>query len=447
MTQDNDKTTNEALETGLTRRAFSGRALAAGASLTSLSGLLAACGGGSSTTANGKATLTFWKFAAENDDPVIKEAVARWNKAHADTQILFQTFPPDQYSGTKLTTAFAGGHGPDVFWMSPGNFINYVNNGIAAPVDDIVDKSTYNPAAVKAVSNDGKMYAVPFEEEPVALYYRTDMLDAAGLQPPKTWPELLSTAKALTTSKTKGIVIEPSPGPYQNFTWYPFLWSAGGEVVNADSTKSALRTPQAASAFQLWGDIMRQGLAPKKTSILTADIGPMGRGEAAMQVCGFWAIAQLKNMFPKVKYGVVPLPIAPGGKQVTVYGGWTQMINANGKHVEQAKAFTKWLWTQDKKFPQEWACRHNSKFSPNPKINQACADVFDTKPYSIFKDEILPTARAEPRYPNEIVKAVGDGLQAVMFSGKSGQEAANTAADAIDSYLSSYKGAPLNPAA
>jgi hypothetical protein len=32
-----------------------------------------------------------------------------------------------------------------------------------------------------------------------------------------------------------------------------------------------------------------------------------------------------------------------------------------------------------------------------------------------------------------------------MFAGKSGEEAANQAADAIDSYLSSYKGAPLNP--
>jgi multiple sugar transport system substrate-binding protein len=45
------------------------------------------------------------------------------------------------------------------------------------------------------------------------------------------------------------------------------------------------------------------------------------------------------------------------------------------------------------------------------------------------------------------VKAVGDGLQAAMFAGKSGEEAAALAADKIDSYLSSYQGAPLNPTA
>ena len=178
---------------------------------------------------------------------------------------------------------------------------------------------------------------------------------------------------------------------------------------------------------------------------LTADSGPLGRGETAMQVCGFWAIAQLKANFPSVEYGIVRIPTPAGGKPVTVYGGWTQMINAHGKAVPQAESFTKWLWTEDKTFPQEWACRHNSKFSPNNAINEQCADVFDTPPYSIFKNEILPTARAEPRYPDQVVKAVGDGLQAAMFSGKSGEEAAALAAGKIDAYLSTYKGAPLNP--
>ena len=438
--------TQEFDDARMTRRAFTGRAVAAGASMTALGSLLSACGG-DDKSAGGKTTLEFWKFVAENDDPVIRDAVKRWNAAHPNVQVKFQTFPPEQYSGTKLTTAFAAGKGPDIFWISPGQFINYVNNGVATPVDDIVDKSAYNPASVAAVSVDGKMYALPFEQEPVALYYRKDIFSKAGIQPPATWDDLLAAAQELTGGKQKGIVIEPSPGPYQNFTWYPFLWSAGAEVVDAESKASALRTPQAASAFDLWGKLVRQGYAPSKVSALTADIGPLGRGETAMQVCGFWAIAQMKANYAKVDYGIVPIPIPAGGKQVTVYGGWTQMISAKSDGVAQAKEFTKWLWTQDKEFPQQWACRHNSKFSPNPSINQQCDDVFSKPPYSVFKDQILPTARAEPRYPDQVVKAVGDGLQAAMFSGKSGEEAAALAAGKIDSYLSSYRGAPLNPSA
>jgi multiple sugar transport system substrate-binding protein len=430
----------------MTRRAFAGKALAAGAGISSLGAFLAACGGDDGASSDGPVTLQFWKFVAENDDPAIIAAVKQWNKENPNVQVKFQTFPPDQYVATKLTTAFAAKKGPDVFWISPGTFINYVNTGIAAPVDDIVDRSAYSEASVAAVSDDGKMYALPFEQEPVALYYRKDILEKAGVAPPKTWDELLAAAEELTGGKQKGIVIEPGQGPYQNFTWYPFLWSAGGEVVNEDSSASALRTPEAASAFDLWGQLVNRGYAPKKVGDITANIDPLGRGECAMQVCGFWAIAQLQNAYKDVEFGIVPLPIPDGGEQVTVYGGWTQMINAQGDHVEQAKDFTKWLWVENKSFPKVWACENSTKFSPREAVNDECASVFAEPPHSTFTEEILPTARAEPRYPDQIVKAVGDGLQAAMFSGKSGEEAANLAADKIDSFLSSYRGAPLNPA-
>jgi multiple sugar transport system substrate-binding protein len=433
----------------LTRRAFTSRALAAGASFGALGTLLAACGddegGGDAANPDEPVSLTFWKFVAEHDDPVIEAAVKRWNKANPKIQVKFQTYPFADYTGAKLTTAFAGGKGPDVFWISPGAFLNYVNNRAAEPVDDIVDKSAYAEASVAAVTVDGKMMALPFEQEPVGLYYRKDILDKAGIAPPKTWDDLTAAAQELTGGKQKGIFIEVAPGPYQNFTWYPFLWSAGGEVVAPDSKSSALRTPEAASAFDLWGKLVRDGYAPSKTAEGTNVIDPLGRGECAMQVCGFWAIAQLKAAFKDVDYGIVPLPVAPGGKPVTVYGGWTQMLNSQGKHPEQAKAFTRWLWTEDQQFPENWACRKGSKFSPRTAVNDACADVFETEPYNVFKDEILPTARAEPRYPDQVVKAVGDGLQAAMFSGASGEEAATMAADKVDRYLSRYRGAPLNP--
>jgi multiple sugar transport system substrate-binding protein len=433
----------------LTRRAFTGRALAAGASFSALGTLLAACGGdddnGGGASSDENVTLSFWKFVAEHDDPVIKAAIKRWNAANPNIQIQFQTFPFEDYTGAKLTTAFAAGKGPDIFWISPGAFLNYVNNGVAEPVDDIVDKSAYSEAAVSAVSVDGKMLSLPFEQEPVALYYRRDLLEKAGIEPPKTWDDLTAAAQELTGGKQKGIAIEPAPGPYQNFTWYPFLWSAGGEVVSEDSESSALRTPEAASAFELWGNLMREGYAPSKVADGTAAIDPLARGEVAMQVCGFWAIAQLEANHKDADVGIVPIPVPDGGTPVTVYGGWTQMVNSQGDHIEQAKAFTRWLWVQDKQFPETWACRHNSKYSPRPAVNEACSDVFGGEPHNVFTDEILPTARAEPRYPDQVVKAVGDGLQAAMFDGASGEEAANQAADAVDQYLERYRGAPLNP--
>jgi multiple sugar transport system substrate-binding protein len=390
-------------------------------------------------------TLQFWKFADQTADPALKRAVDRWNAANPNITVNFTTFPFTDYIGTKLTTAFAGGAGPDVFWSSAGQFLDFVTNGVAAPVDAIVDKSQYLPAAINAVTVNGKLYGLPLEMEPLALYYRKDILSAAGVNPPTTWDELKTAAKALTTPKVSGIVVEPLVGAYQNFTWYPFLWQGGGEVVNADWTASALRSDAAAAAFDLWGELIAKGYAPKTTAAPTSGPDPLARGEAAMQICGLWAIAIIANQYPDVKYGVqydyTQLPIPPGGKNTSAYGGWYQMANSASKHLAEAMEFTKWLWIDDKTFPPDWACKTNSKFSPNTTVNQECTAVWEDDAHRKFTDVILATARAEPRYPNQIIKAVGDGIQAAMFGGKSGSEAAALAADEIDTFLKTYKGA------
>ena len=437
---------------GITRRELGRRALAGGASLGALGPLLAACGGdddedgaGAEDEPQGPVSLRFWKFTAEGADDTIQETIDQWNDEKPDIQVQFETFPFEDYTSTALTTAFAGGQGPDLFWVSPGIFLTYVNDDVPAPVNDLVDVGQFNDAAVQAVSVEGEMLAIPFEIEPLGLYYRTDFLEEAGIEPPQNWDELMAAAEELTGGGRTGIVIETAPVAFQAFSWYPFLWSAGAEVVNEDSTGSLLRSPEAASAFGLYGDLVTQGFAPERTEELTNNIGPLGRGETAMQVCGFWAIAQMQADFADSPFSVVPIPAPNGGTPVTVYGGWTQMINSRGPNVEQAKEFARWMWVENQEFGEEWACRIGSKFSPITEVNDRCSDVFAEDPFSIFTDQILPTARAQPRYPDQVTRAVFEGLQSVMFSGASGEDAANRAADEIDSFLETYNGAPLNP--
>jgi multiple sugar transport system substrate-binding protein len=428
--------------TRITRRRLAQGAVAAGLGLGAL-------GAGTASAApryvrRSKAiTLEFWKFD-DTADKAIKAAIKEWNGKNADVQVKLRTFPFDDYvNGTKLTTAFAGGKGPDIFWVSAGTMLDYVNNGIAADMEDVLgsQRAKFSKAAIDSVLVGGKMKAVPFEQSPMGLYYRADILEKAGIKPPTTWDDLRASAKELTTKKRAGIIIEPSPGAYGDFAWYPFLWSAGGEVVDKAWKKSALRTPQAASAFQLWGDLVRDGSAPKKLTEFSAIINHIGRGNAAMQVCGFWAVQNMQADFPKVDYSVVPIPAPKGRKPVTVYGGWMQMLNGKSKNLEAAKAFTRFQWITQTKFPHNWACVVNTQFSTRSDVRPTCASVFNTPQHKVFEKQLLPISRAEPRYSSQMIKAIADGLQASMFSGKSGEQSASIAADGIDRFLGTYKGA------
>ena len=79
----------------------------------------------------------------------------------------------------------------------------------------------------------------------MAFYYSVKAFEDAGLNEndvPKTWDQLIEVANKLTTADRYGVLFETTPGYYQNFTWYPFMWQGGGEFQGADG-KSAFDSP------------------------------------------------------------------------------------------------------------------------------------------------------------------------------------------------------------
>jgi multiple sugar transport system substrate-binding protein len=390
-----------------------------------------------------RGTLKFWTF---DYDPLVKKVmddyVAEWNAAHPDLPVQYETFPWAQYTGEKLTTAIATGQGADIFYISPGDWRRYAEGGLALPLDEYFPqylKDDLLPASLEAVTLNGHIYSVPFEMEPVALWYNKEMLEQAGLEPPKTWDELVTAAQKLTTPDVYGILIPTAADYYQNFVWYPFLWMAGGEVVDKDFTKALIdQTDGGAKALQLWGDLVaKYKVAPG------SGVGPVDdrfpTEKAAMFVSGYWLYGWIKQTYPDFveKVGVVRLPTPTAdSKPVTVYGGWTVMVYSGTKFPKEAAEFAINLFgAQDPKRSVIWTTEVNTKLSPRKSVMEASKDFYANFPYSVFANDIFPTARAEPAYPPEIAKAVWESIQDCMFNGVSGEESARNMAEKINAYL------------
>ena len=388
------------------------------------------------------ATLQFWKFGTPEEaaNKALQGWVDQWNKENPETQVALKVFPFNDYTGPVLTTAFAAGNGPDVFWASPGTFLQYVSSGIAADLSSLFTPALRKdllPAAVQAVTVNGKPYAMPFEQEPVALFYNKDILAKYKLPVPKSWNDVLRASKVLKAANVTPIVIEPAPGAYQNFTWYPFLWETGANAADATLSNATMNTPGVAKALDFWRTLIQQGYAPRTASDGTNNIAatPFASGKAAMIVDGMWAIGALNQMSKKVNYGVTTLPTPTGRNPVTVYGGWTQVVNAKSQNVEAAKKFTAWMWSQGTERPLEWVTKINSKFSPRRSVTAAGGAYYDQPFLKDFRDLILPTARAEPRYPAEMVKIVGDAIQSSMFRNTPGVAAGAAAQVQLSPFL------------
>jgi sorbitol/mannitol transport system substrate-binding protein len=96
-----------------------------------------------------------------------------------------------------------------------------------AAADTAYDVADLIPAVKGALSNDGKMFAVPFYAESSFLMYRKDIADAAGVVIPEapTWDEVATAANKMKSADMAGICLRGKPG-------WGDLGASLGTVVN-----------------------------------------------------------------------------------------------------------------------------------------------------------------------------------------------------------------------
>ncbi len=391
-----------------------------------------------------KAELKFWTFHTNAEREFMEALPEKYKAVNPDANVIYENFPESDYMGTKLTTAFAANAGPDVFAMSAGDFLKYANSGVAMDLTSYFTSDIINdflPSSIDAVTVNNKIVGIPFEVELLGLYYNKDMFAAAGLEAPKTWDELINATKVLKKDDVAPLIIETTKGYYQNFTWYPFLWQTGANILDASTKTGTFEGEGVEKSLQLWGDLIKAG-APSKLSIpLTNDTSLLGTGKAAMQVCGTWAVASLESEYKDTNIGLVPLPIPEGGKAATCAGGWKMMVNSKSANPDAAAKFAMWAFAEDVNIPLEWCTKTKFAYSPRKSVVEAGKDIYTKGLREVFTNEIYDTAIGEPRYQAEIVNAVGDALQNVMFGNGDPKEEAKKANEKINAFLKAFEGA------
>lgn len=383
--------------------------------------------------------LTFWDMHTNAEEEFFRGLVEEYNEMQDRVEIEYSTYNAGDYTTMKLPTAFASGSGPDIFMISPGDFMKFADSGTMADLTPYFPrgaKEDFLPAALEAVTVDNQLLALPYELELLGLYYNQDMLEEANISVPKTWEELQAAAKKLTTDKVAGLILPTDKGPYFNFIWYPFLWQQGGEVLNAAGNESTFNTAAAAKALDFWGSFFKEGSSPAKLQLGPWEIGHMGQKTAAMQVVGTWVINTIEQEYSDVPIGVAPLPIPAGGKMATDAGGWKLAVSSKSVNVEEAAKFVMWAFAEDPERALEWGKDVKFSYSPRKSVVDAGKEFYSKGLRKVFTEEIYPTAIPEPRYPAEVADAVGDAMQAVMFSDTTGEEAARMAHEKITNALS-----------
>jgi multiple sugar transport system substrate-binding protein len=407
-------------------------------------------------------TLSFWQYYAGGGikskwSDWFEDCVKGWNATH-DVKVELQLVPfQDFLDGSKLQTAFAAGLGPDIFIISPADFLRFYNGGVLvdlAPYMEEAAKKDFFPSVMENRIVDGKIYGLPYEVVPLSMFYSLKAFEEAGLSEsdiPKTWDQFLEIAHKLTKGDRFGCLFETAPNYYQNFTWYPFMWQGGGEIATPDGKHSAFASPATVQALKFWQDSIQQNVAPRNVLGYGGSdvIANLASGFCAMQNLGIWGVSWLRDSAKDFQYGVFPYPLPPNGQQRNIFGGWAFVANARGQNPEEAAKFCVWALgsMQDDSIQRvvDWCTKANSQIVPRKSaLEKATIEGgYSSAPMKLFKEVIFPTARCEPRVPPEVYKAVSDTIQACQLGGADPKQAAEEGSQRIESFLSGYTGAPL----
>lgn len=295
---------------------------------------LAACGGGGGAK-SGSGDATTLKildyYADDPDNGIFAEAL------EAAAKKVSVTIEREAVHGTsliqKVLQMSSSRTLPDLLMLDNPDLQQIAATGALTPLGDLGFKAEgFIEGFVGAGTYEGELYGMGPCANTLGLYYNKDLLDAAGVAVPATWDGLKAAAKTLTSGDTYGIAFCAKASYEGSWQFLPFFWSAG-----ADETDVA--TPEAASALQLWVDLVRDGSASE--SVLNWSQTEVGEqftsAKAAMVIDGPW----LTTTFDKsdVNWAVAQIPVpAAGDTAVAPLGGELWTIPQTGDQAKQAKA-------------------------------------------------------------------------------------------------------------
>ncbi|WP_436988561.1 ABC transporter substrate-binding protein [Streptomyces sp. enrichment culture] len=348
-----------------------------------------ACGGGPVAPAGGDGkdkdlagqTLTVagvWSGAEQKNFQKVLDAFSA--KTGAQTRFVSTGDNVSTVVGSKIE----GGNAPDVVMVPQvGVLRQFAAKKWLTPLSKDVEKSVdgnYAPVWKGYGSVDGTLYGVYFKaSNKSTVWYSPDVLDQAGVKPPKTYDDLLAAARTVADSGTAAFAVAGEDG-WTLTDWFEnvYLSQAGPEKYDKLAQHEIKWTdPSVVEALKTLSKLFSDDklLAGGRNGALATDFpgsvekvfGP--KPEAGMVYEGDFVAGIAKDEFGR-KIGddatFFPFPAVGQGKAPVVSGGDAAVVLKHGKNQKAAMALVEFLTTAEA--ASVWAAE-GGFISPNKGVD------------------------------------------------------------------------------
>ncbi|MBB3648979.1 lactose/L-arabinose transport system substrate-binding protein [Rhizobium sp. BK619] len=299
---------------------------------------------GSAFAESANLTIWSWNVAAS----ALKSTLPGFNKQFPDIKITVEDLGNSQVFDKTLAACAAGGDGlPDIvsienfeaeiFWSRfPDCFANLKELGYTSEIQAKFPDFKRTELEVGDVA-----YAMPWDSGPVAVFYRRDMYEKAGVDPStiSTWDDFIAAGKKISAANP-GVVMAQADFNGDS-EWFRMIANEQGcGYYSTDGQNITINQPACVASLQKVKEM-------KDAGTLTAanwdeKIQANTAGKAASQLYGGWYEGTVRSTSPdlKGKWGVYRMPsLTADGPHAANLGGSSLAISATSANKEAAWKF------------------------------------------------------------------------------------------------------------
>lgn len=166
-----------------------------------------------------------------------------------------------------LLNAVLAGRGPNVVISAGANIpVDYALRGAAEDLTQFDDLDEvlkdFTPSSYEQYGLDGSLYGLPETQQFSVMFYRTDVLEELGLEPPQTWQDLIDMLPTIqgnnmsvgipTAAGSSGSAAQTTAlmANQPDLTMYfSLLFQYGGDLYNEEGTKTVVDSEAGVEAF------------------------------------------------------------------------------------------------------------------------------------------------------------------------------------------------------
>ncbi|MFE9924002.1 extracellular solute-binding protein [Streptomyces sp. NPDC005774] len=432
---------------------FTRKALAVAAVVSLGTGLLAGCaddggdgGSDSSSDGKGKTTVTLGLFGTFG----FKEAglYAEYEKLNPDIKIAENVVERNENYYPALLNHLTTNSGlQDVQAVEVGNIAEIVETQ-AGKLEDLSKAEGVNKSDwlewkwEQATTKDGQTVGLGTDIGPMAICYRKDLFEKAGLPTDREevgklwagdWAKLIEVGEDYQKKAPKGTTFMDSPGGLMSAilsSEKERFYDSSGEVVYKTN-------PAVKKAFDMTAKAAENGLVGAQTQFQPSWDQTIANNKFAAMSCPPWMLGYIKGKSQPDAAGKWDVALPPKAGN---WGGSFLSVPKSAKNVDEAKKLVAWLTApeqQTKLFKVQGSFPSAQTTFDSPEVTGAVNDMTGDAPIGEVFAEAAKQIPVQVIGPKDqiISQGLADNGVILVTKGKSPEEAWETAVKTIDNNL------------